>query len=171
MRLPLVSAATCGGVVLLVLSCGPESPRGPQAADVSPPARHAIHSEQLRTVMRQVGSEVRESWPQEIAQLKQEEAARDRRERFEHAAYLANRLAEAAHVIPQAAPVAQLGDDDRRVFMDLVRQLQSESELLRSHAAIHDEQGMRRTLDRIRATCTNCHQQFRELAGPLRFGW
>lgn len=146
-------------------SCGPDGSQD-QVGRTAPPARHAVHSEALRSIMSGFNREMQHTWPQEIAQLKQQQSMTP--QRFEEIAEAADRLANAAHAIPQALPDSALDGPERQEFMHLVAQLESRSRGLAQQASQHSTAGVDAALDQIRATCSSCHSQFRELAGALR---
>lgn len=154
-----------------ILACDPaQSGRAPSRDQVSPAARHAIESEDLRRIMHSLSTEVKRSWPQEIADVKTAQARRDREDRFKQAQALAAALAQSAESIPQATAQAKLSDAELKNFMDRVQQLKTEARELESAAASQDDQGMKQVLGRIQTTCNGCHERFSNLPGPIKFG-
>lgn len=153
----------------LGMSCGPEGSQE-RAGELSPPARHAVHSRDLRTVMAGMEAQVRDVWPQEIAPLKEQQARRESKARFGEVAQAANRLANTAHSIPDAVPEPVLSGPDRQQFLRLVAELESRSRGLATAADRHNEVEMDAAMARVRATCRDCHSQFRDVAGRLRWG-
>lgn len=159
---------TCAAAALLaVTACETRTNARLTAAEVPSPSRHAIHSEQLRQVMAHMGNGVRETWPQEIAADK----AREEREmRFDEAADLAAELAESARSIPQAVTTMDMTPDDRHAFMNEVQKLATLAERLRADARAQNREAMHQSLDQIKATCIECHNQFRQYTGPANYG-
>jgi hypothetical protein len=157
-------------MVVGLCSAGCKPGAGAEREKVAPPARHAISSRQLQDVMQHMGSQVGRNWPQEIAEERVASAQRDRRLRFRRAAELSGVLAESAKLIPEAAPAEELTPAERTVFMARVKDLEQEAGELRDAARKQDADRMERLLARIQGTCMACHDQFAELAGPIRFG-
>jgi hypothetical protein len=120
--------------------------------------------------MAGMGEQVRQTWPQEIAPLKEEQARQEDPVRFGEVAQAAGRLANAAHSIPDAVPETVLAGPDRQQFLRLVAELESRSRGLATAANQHDEAAMDTSLERVRTTCHNCHSRFRDVAGRLRWG-
>lgn len=121
--------------------------------------------------MGRLGAQVRESWPQELEPIKKEEARAEQKDRLSRAAELADSLAASAEAIPTAVPASELSGSDRAAFQSLAQQLRGGAEQVGQRARANDTQGMDHALGQVRRTCTQCHEQFREIAGPLRFGF
>ena len=155
----------------LLSSCTPQPETAARHDQVSGPSRHAVQSQRLRAVMGRVGTEVRKTWPQEIASEREAEAQRRDEMRFEDAANLADDLAEAANEIPGALDSGQLSGQDLKAFMDDVDALRARAADLRSAAQDKNLPAMRRAMSNVRETCMDCHRQFRQVSGPLEFGW
>lgn len=160
-----------GLAAILLGSCAPQPEPTARQDQVSGPSRHAVRGQQLRSVMSRMGTEVRKAWPQEIASEREAQAQQRDAMRFEDAADLAKALAEAANGIPGALEAGQLSGQDLKAFMDDVDALRARSADLRSAAQRRDKPGMRKAMADVRDTCMDCHRQFREVAGPLKFGW
>lgn len=152
--------------VLTVVACGPEAPQN-REGQIPPQAHHAVHSAALRSLMTEMGREVRQRWPQEIAQLKAQQNASQRQNDI---VATADRLANAAHAIPESVPESELTGSDREAFMRLVAQLESNARSLARKAGERDSAGVDTALSQLRGTCNACHSQFREITGPLRWG-
>lgn len=162
----LIAVVSCA--LLGLLACRKSLQDDGSAPDATTPvASHAIHSDQLQKLMRGLGEEVRVSWPQEIAE---ERAASDRRAQFREAARIGRLLANSAPNIKAAISDVQLGDAERKIFTDNVVLLEGQARDLAAVAAREDAEAMGASLRDIKATCTACHGQFAELAGPIRFG-
>ena len=158
-----------GFCVLGAGSCGPRN-REAQPAQLTgdPAAVHAVHSAKLHTRMSKLGSRSSRTWPQEIASERAEEAKEARAERFDAARRLAAALSAAAEEIPEAISGVQMAPADRERFLAQVKQLHDQAEGLEGCAARQDFDGMRAALQSIRATCNECHSQFRGVTGAIR---
>lgn len=163
LSLRLCSILAC----LAVGSCGPDSTHD-EVGRAGPPARHAVHSQALRSIMSGFDQEMHHTWPQEIAELKRQQNHTSAR--FDEIVETATRLANAAHAIPESVPDSELAGPDRQAFMHLVAQLESQSRGLAQQASLRSTAGVDTALDQVRATCTGCHSQFREYTGPLPSG-
>ncbi len=166
----VASYGLCVGLVLagvLTIACTNGSgATGKRPADVPLPQRHAIHSDQLKAVMGNLGSTVASHWPQEIEADMREGHEREYRE----AAYLAGQLAETARVLPQVVPAESMTPSDRDAFMANVTILDRQASQLEAAARDRQLQEMRDVLFQIQSTCYGCHSQFRDQPGPLKFG-
>ncbi len=151
----------------LAVSCGPEGSE--KRAEVSPPSRHAVESEKLRSLMAGMQAQVGETWPQEIAPLKEQQARKADEARFGQVARAAAQLANAANAIPESVPEKVLSGPDRQQFLRFVAELESRSRGLAMAANQHNEGDMDTAMDRVRATCRDCHSQFRDVAGRLHW--
>lgn len=158
-------------VWIVAVACDDGSRSAGAGRTATPPARHAVHSERLRQIMQGMGTEVEKKWPQEIAEERAEAARRDRRRKFDKAAELARILSESAPLIPEAVSDVQLSETERETFLAQAETLQTQAGELRRAAEEQQLDEMEQVLQEIRTTCTACHQQFAELAGPVRFGW
>lgn len=179
----------CVQAVCIMLT-GPSCPRTQEAAPDEPqaPARavtgtqatapqpapvrarvgkHAIHTEQLQTIMAGLGREVTKTWPQEMEPPPSSGNAR----RYEEARHVAAALVDAAQRLPNALEGVSLTDEERKAFMAGVRSLSDYARRLESAAGRRREREMRTALRSIESTCNSCHERFREIAGPIHFGW
>lgn len=166
MNKPLCLVISLSTGTLLLLACDPDVSRT-QKQEAPAGSRHAIHSEQLRSIMAGMDEQARETWPQEIAGLKRQQDAQDSPERFERIASTAGRLAGTAHTIPQAVPESVLAGAQRQEFMKLVAQLESQARGVEKQAQTRNRSATDSALKQMRETCTACHQRFREVTGPL----
>lgn len=165
------TASTAGlGVLLAITACQMTGDRCGQSGGPRCPSRHAVHSRRLHKVMADLGHEVRSRWPQEIAEERAADARRDRERRFRDASRLAKALADAAGCIPDTISDAELSEADRVAFLVGARELRARAGELEASAAAGDLAPMQTALAAVKNTCTGCHDQFAELAGPIRFG-
>jgi len=159
MRVVYGSGLLLGCVALA--SCGPEASNRGRAGQVAAPARHAVYSAELRSIMTGLQTDVGLTWPQG------QPATPVGPDSFERVALTAERLANAAHAIPQAVPESAVAGRERQAFMQLVARLESNARGLRNRAAAHDASGLQLAMEQLQRTCTECHQQFRAVAGPM----
>lgn len=159
-------------VALLTVSCATSgardsSAKGGGVGPVPDEARHAVHTAQLRRIMKDLGRRRRVSWPQEV----EAEYAADERERraetLERSKRAASSLAMAARLIPSAITDAKMSEADRAGFTEEVDRLYKDAAELRRLAALGDVRGMKRKLAEIDTTCRACHDRYRDVAGPL----
>lgn len=158
MMLPLIGLAACQP------GLNGRPPEGP------PRTHHAVHSERLRNLMGEVHAAVQRSWPQEIQQEKKAEAQRDREAQLRRAARLASFLADSAQAIPDAIADVDLPPAERDQFNAKAYLLEQQALALQQRAERGDVDRMRAILADVKTTCTGCHDQFAELAGPIEFG-
>jgi len=158
-------------MVLAVISlaglttCTPE--KREDAANVSPAARHAVRSAELKDLMTEIDLHRWKSWPQEVeADYKSDQRARSQ-QAFARAEELTTALEAAVDQIAQAADHAAMSESDRRAFLVKVGVFREQLGQLEKVVVAHDADGMRRTLTEIDATCTSCHERFRDVSGPL----
>lgn len=140
------------------------------AESVPLPARHAMHSERLLEIMRKLDRRRRVSWPQEVEdEYRRADKASQARE-FERSKALAGALASAAEAIPDAIRDIEMSDEDRLGFHAQVDRLHKGAIELQETADRGDAAAMRNVMARIDATCNECHQKYRDVAGPLSRG-
>lgn len=140
----------------LCLSCGgatKASSSGPPAADV--PA-HAVHSRQLRKIMRHMRSLTFSRMPQELGD--------GNRLSPERASSIASQLAAAADEIVMAAPELGLTADERDAFIVEADALRGRALDLEQGAATGDARAVDTAFSAIENSCSHCHSLFREAA-------
>jgi cytochrome c556 len=165
---PILAALS---VVLTIVAC--ETPGGRTEDPLGmgrSPSRHAVHSARLQEVMGGLRREVSRLWPQEVAEERAADTRRDRERQLREAGQLADALAEAAAQMPNTISDVELSEADRKAFLAGAAKLQTHADELRTSARREDLGQMQRALRKIQTTCTGCHDQFAELAGPIRFG-
>lgn len=129
-----------------------------QRADTGKPALHAVHSARLRSVMSELGKQRYVNLPQEM------DARRSQQPDFSELGRVAQRMAESAGDIIEAATASELTPQEKEVFVSLAEKLRQEAIALRSAASSRTEAGVREAMGRITATCNACHSSFRQLA-------
>jgi cytochrome c556 len=133
-----------------------------------PASAHAVHSSRLHSIMSRLGRTTAKTWPQEIEAERAADAEQARAQRFEEARQLAAAMSGAADQIPAVIADVQLEPADRQQFLAQVELLRGQARDLEGAAGRHDFEGMRATLQSVRATCNGCHSQFRPVAGPIK---
>jgi len=137
---------------------------------ISPPARHAVHSDRLSSVMSAMQREVVKTWPQEIEDEMRADAERRQERAFETARQLARALSDVAEAIPDAIAEVEMSEEDHLAFLHSTEMLRRQANRLESDSIRKDISGMQNTLDMIQTTCYGCHTQFCAETGALRFG-
>lgn len=163
-----VAAGACVGLGCSLCCSMADRRYEPARSDCAPASCHAVHSEQLRAIMSGLGVRADKVWPQEIAQERAADAAREREARFDEARELATALGRAAGQIPQAIAGVELAGTERDAFFVAVDRLKFHAGELEVAAGRRDFDRMESILGSIRTTCNECHAQFRELAGPIQ---
>lgn len=170
MRFSTIMRLCGGGVLFLGLlavgACVEGNGWNGKASSVPMPARHAVHTEQLKKVMSELGASVASTWPQEI----QQDVKDDRGIDYKAAEDLARLLAKTTRILPEAVKDTEMSSDDREVFMANVDLLAFQATQLEASAREHRIREMRGVLNQIQTTCYGCHSQFRGEPGPLKFG-
>lgn len=147
-------AAVC--MPLMLASC--QSQRAQyemKLADTGPPALHAVHGERLEQLMRLLAELRYQYLPPEY----ETESYRHRKKA--EAAEVARQLAETAHRIPEAVPQGTLDEDERELFLNLVKKLEKDALHLKEQAESKSREGMFQAMDHLTATCNGCHSAFR----------
>lgn len=147
------------GTGLLGVACSQHEKQdyGELVAGRETPERHAIQSDELQEVMREIDTLALQRLPQEI----DPEQARDRR--IEKVAELADHLAVSASQIPHVVGQDQLQGDDWHEFVCLADKLRDQALELKAHAADRHVGNMERALESMTTTCNSCHSLFRGL--------
>lgn len=156
-------------LVLAIFSCGPDAfktqPES-KTAQMAPAARHAVHSDQLQTIMDELGESTNEDWPQEMADLRAEQ---DQQARFREAQQLARTLTQSAKQIPGAVADTPMTEKQRTEFLAGVDELEQKAAQLEAAAAAQDIRRMQSALGKIKMTCCGCHSQFCEKPKQVKF--
>jgi cytochrome c556 len=121
------------------------------------PALHAVHTQRLEEVMKQLDQIALDRLPQEV-----DLGTRQDRHLGEVEA-LAKALAQTAETIPTSVSQYQFSTEERKVFDNLVGMLYSRAVMLQQRAAAKDLSGVEGSLDEVVATCNACHSAFRQL--------
>ena len=161
----LVALAAISGLV----SCA-SAPRRATAVDdrdVGNGAIHWVHDARLRGIMEDLDRELLKSWPQEVESEYAKVDVRRHEDRLDEARELADALADAAGSISSAVADIEMTAIDRRNFVSQAATLRDQAGRLSEAASARDPDAMRYALNAISETCNACHQQFRDIAGPI----
>lgn len=118
--------------------------------------RHAVESEQLRTVMNELRRLDLDRRPQEL------ETPGGRQARLREAAAIAGELSGAAVRIAGVAGEVGLDRDEGDRFLALANRLGKVAQTLSRQAARGESEQVERAMDEINATCAACHDLFRD---------
>ena len=122
-----------------------------------PAARHAVQSERLRRLMRDIVMLSSERLPKEM------DLAAETERRTRSLAETAAELAVTAGQIPEVLVGVELPEPHRSEFLALADQLRSRALALSRDAPGLSVSAMRERLDALTATCDACHGRFRVL--------
>lgn len=149
---------TIGVIMIMAMACS----RPPPQTELPMPLRapgtavmHAVHSEELRDVMRSLPRTTFERLPQELDDPRRQASA------FEAAGIRARALADTADRIATVVDGLELTPDERQVFLTLAWRLRDRALELQARADRRQPQLIDATMKEIDATCTSCHQLFR----------
>lgn len=123
------------------------------------PALHAVHNEQLREIMTQLGELTQPGMPQELDEGGQGFAS------LGEVQDAAKSLAEASAAIAMVADELDLTDEEGTTFLALADRLAQEAIQVRDHARRGHARDARRAMQAMSATCVACHGLFR--SSPL----
>jgi cytochrome c556 len=145
-------------VVAVGMGCRQTEPRtttiSPGASDEA--ALHAIQSEELKSLMRQIQALDVEFMPQEL------DSVREREVYLENSAATALAMAQAASRLPEIITRVSMDESEREVFLVYADRLRRQSEDLGTQAQRGDEYGVRSSMSAIASTCVACHALFRD---------
>lgn len=164
-RLPRFTRMLTLCAISMVLSCTPAGPKPGDNVSQSPP--HAIHSSDLIRIMDDLQRYSHESWPQELDPNFSSLSNRAREVNLAEARKLSHSLAVAAGSIPDAVKDVDMPNAQREDFLARAKKLEENAVRLYEVSKQENVPLMREVLADIEATCTACHNRFRDIAGPL----
>mgnify|MGYP002630316766 CR=1 FL=1 len=123
-----------------------------------PTEQHAVHSEQLTVVMRQLGILPNERLPQEL------EVNREQKWRREDAVRIFGEMARAAEAIPDILKDVNLPEEQKVLFRELAGNLKSSASKLQADAMRLTPEQIGRRFDALYENCHACHSRFRVLS-------
>jgi hypothetical protein len=146
--LGVLAVAACGATSILPL------------VDTGTPALHAVESQRLQTLMRELNRLAPERFPKEF------DVRRARARRLDEVSAVAESIASTAKRMPEAIADVDLGARDRKVFVRLAHELHDEALELQRVAAARDARAAEAVLNRLMTTCDACHSLFRRTSSP-----
>jgi cytochrome c556 len=130
------------------------------SSETKPAARHALQSQQLKTIMSGLQTLNFERLPQEL------DSSSPLTRQLEEASQLAGQMAETAKRIPSVLETVQVTTEDRELFLALVQRLGNQASQLKGHTRARDLKQVNVMRQEISATCVACHILFRDFSGP-----
>jgi len=157
-------AARCdtihGKALLLLagLACAPPAPLRyeDELERSAPPARHAVRSEQLAAVMRDLRALAYTRLDQSL------DPGMERERRVAQVVAAARAVARSAELIPAAAAQSGLAGEEAARFQEQAALLANRARHLADEAPRLDDDQLRSALEDIDETCSGCHSRFRE---------
>jgi hypothetical protein len=135
-------------------------PPFPKLTVTGTPVLHAIDSIQLRQLMNRMNNLMYET------NLTEQEMDVQRRQVVSKVTNAAEGLDQAIDGILAAQTKLNLDPDDQKVFHSLAVHLRDEAHTLKAQALAHQVNEIPVTLEKISATCTSCHELFRDFTKP-----
>jgi hypothetical protein len=132
----------------------------PKLTVTGTPVLHAIDSVQLRQLMNRMNSLMHET------NLTEQEMDSQRRQAISQVIHAADGLEPAIDGILAAQAKLSLDSGEQKVFHSLAVNLKNEAHTLKLQAQSHQINEISVTLERMGATCTSCHELFRDFTKP-----
>lgn len=142
-------------------ACSPPAQLGiglPKLTETGKPVLHAIDSDELRQLMRRMNNLMNER------NLTDQEMDDQRRHAVSQVLIATKGIDQAIAAILAAMPNLNLDPGEQKVFRSLAVNLRGETEKLQFQADAQQLDIMPATLERMSATCTSCHQLFRDFS-------
>ena len=147
------------GMLAILSSCAQQEGRTSRSAteNTGKPALHAIHTDQLKTAMRNLNRKA--SSPEEVRaeSITGQQSTMD----FGQVASAAQAISHTADGLPELVRDANFSQEDHRVFASLAAKLRDEANQLHAQASQNNLAGAQAAMRRVDATCTACHATFR----------
>lgn len=162
-RSPARCIATGAALAFALAACGGSDarrPAPPKLIDTGKPALHAIDSQDLRQSMQRMHNLMYER------NLTEHEMDNQRREALYRVQQAAEGVEQALTDMRQALPRLHLEPDEQKVFASLADKLLIQAGQLKSQAQTLQLDAIPATLEAISATCTSCHELFRDFRKP-----
>lgn len=149
-------------LALALTACGSggQRPAPPKLIDTGKPALHAIDSQDLRRSMQRMHNLMYER------NLTEHEMDNQRREALYRVQQAAEGVEHALAAMRLAMPNLHLESDEQKVFASLADKLLIQAGQLKSQAQTLQIDAIPTTLEAISATCTSCHELFRDFKKP-----
>ena len=159
-----IIAAAAAGVLLLAAGC--TKPHSPALAAPST-APHWLYSSRLQELMMDLQVTTEKNWPPSLDETEASLSDETRQAALDEACALAAALESAAQRMPGAARRAAMSENDLHSFIVQAERLEDQARQLEQAGQDRDVAQMHDILEHVNVTCNSCHQQFRDLAGPL----
>jgi hypothetical protein len=135
-------------------------PAFPKLTVTGTPVLHAIDSVQLRQLMNRMNSLMYET------NLTDQELDIQRRQAVSQVIHAADGVDLAINDILAAQAKLNLDPSEQKVFHSLAVHLRDEAHTLKAQALAHQVNEIPVTLEKMNATCTSCHELFRDFTKP-----
>jgi hypothetical protein len=135
-------------------------PPFPKLTVTGTPVLHAIDSVQLRQLMTRMNNLMYET------NLTEQEMDSQRRQAVSQVIHAADGLEPAIDGILAAQTKLNLDPGEQKVFHSLAVNLRNEAHTLKAQALAHQVNEIPVTLEKMSATCTSCHELFRDFTKP-----
>jgi hypothetical protein len=155
----LIIIAMVGFLLLMLIlpACklAPQKTYQENLIDTGEPALHAVHSEELEFIMKNLEALTFSRMPQELG------GGREESEYLEQAADIADAMANAAQKIPAVTGRLNLKQHESELFLALTAKLDKQAKELSDLARAGETRQARDTYAAITVTCNSCHSAFR----------
>jgi len=141
---------------LLLCGCVTEQAMQAHLSDTGKPALHAVQSERLKAVMRELNDLMFERMLNEV------QIDRQRRYRIEEIVEVAEKLLNTLQYIPNALQDLSLLEQEQQIFLKLSEKLKQQVILLKLEAEKNHVDTLPTSVNRIVETCNACHHIFRK---------
>jgi hypothetical protein len=147
---------------LALTACAPsrQQMQFPKLTVTGTPVLHAIDSVRLRQLMNRMNNLMYET------NLTEQEMDIQRRQAVSQVIHAADGVELAINDILAAQAKLNLDPGDQKVFHSLAAHLRDEAHTLKSQALAHQVNEIPATLEKMNATCTSCHELFRDFTKP-----
>lgn len=145
-----------------LMACSPTGKKAavPKLTETGTPVLHAIDNDELRLLMDRMNSLMFER------NLTELELDSQRRAAVSKVSAAARDLEQAIDGILAAEPKLSLDEGEKKVFRSLATNLKGEAQTLKAQADAHQVDAIPVTLEKMSATCTSCHELFRDFNKP-----
>ena len=144
---------------LLLVACSGSGPEmSPDGANISDPMLHATMTETLDLRLQQLAILTDED-------LSANERQQEHLRRINAIAFAADRLRVSAIELQGIAASLGLEQADRERFLDLAKQMESESATMEQAAQDNRSENLQAMMANINGTCATCHALYRAPAG------
>ena len=140
----------------LLNGCGTEQPIHTHLSDTGKPALHAVQSERLKGLMRELDDLMFERMLNEV------QIDRQRRYRTEEIVRVAEKLLNTLEYIPYALEDLSLDEKEQQIFLNLSKKLKQQLALLKQEAQLNYVDAIPERANKIIETCNSCHHIFRQ---------